>query len=235
MSEELMSVAFGLQTIAYELRRTARKSVRIQVHPNATVRVIAPLELTEDEVAKAVKQKAAWILKQLRFFEQFRPLTPPRQFRSGETHRYLGRQYRLKLMKGEKSIRMMAGFIEISLPDPIPETVAAVLDGWYRQRAEIYFQRILTEVMPRFESYGWTVPEIKLRKMPTRWGSCTSAGVIYLNPDLIKASGSSIEYVIIHELCHLAHRLHNQKFYELLGRILPDWQRRKQNLERMMV
>ena len=129
----------------------------------------------------------------------------------------------------------MAGFIEISLPDPIPETVAAVLDRWYRQRAEIYFQRILTEVMPRFESYGWTVPEIKLRKMPTRWGSCTSAGVIYLNPDLIKASGSSIEYVIIHELCHLAHRLHNQKFYELLGRILPDWQRRKQNLERMMV
>lgn len=234
MSEELMSVVFGLQTIEYELRRTDRKSVRIQVHPNGTVRVIAPLELTEEEVSKAVKQKAAWILKQVRFFEQFRPLTPPRQFRSGETHRYLGRQYRLKLMKGEKSIRMMGGFIEISLPDPAPEKVSIVLEGWYRQRAEVYFQRILTEVMPRFESYKWPVPEIKLRKMPTRWGSCTSAGVIYLHPDLIKASGSSIEYVIIHELCHLAHRLHNQKFYELLGRILPDWQRRKQNLERMM-
>lgn len=229
-----MSVVFGLQTIEYELRRTDRKSVRIQVHPNGTVRVIAPLELTEEEVSKAVKQKAAWILKQVRFFEQFRPLTPPRQFRSGETHRYLGRQYRLKLMKGEKSIRMMGGFIEISLPDPAPEKVSIVLEGWYRQRAEVYFQRILTEVMPRFESYKWPVPEIKLRKMPTRWGSCTSAGVIYLHPDLIKASGSSIEYVIIHELCHLAHRLHNQKFYELLGRILPDWQRRKQNLERMM-
>lgn len=234
MSEGLMSVAFGLQTITFELMRSVRKSVRIQVHPTGNIRVIAPLELTEDEVSKAVKQKAAWILKQLRFFEQFRPLTPPRQFRSGETHRYLGRQYRLKLMKGEKNIRMMGGFIEISLPDPVPETVAALLEGWYRQRAEIYFKRILTEVMPRFESYGWPIPEIKLRKMPTRWGSCTSAGVIYLNPDLIKASGSSIEYVIIHELCHLAHRLHNQKFYELLGRILPDWQRRKQNLERMM-
>lgn len=234
MTEPPLSIQFGQRIIPYELTRSARKSVRIQVHPDGAVRVTAPLELVPEEVAKAVKRKAPWILKQQRFFEQFRPLTPPRQYRSGETHRYLGRQYRLKLIQGEKNIRLIAGFIEITLPNPGPEEVAKVLQTWYRQRADLHFHKILAEVLPRFESYEWPTPVLKLRHMPTRWGSCTPTGVIYLNPNLIQTPSSCIEYVIVHELCHLAHRPHDRKFYELLERILPDWERRKQTLEQMM-
>ena len=234
MTEPSLSIQFGQRIIQYELIRSARKSVRIQVHPDGTVRVTAPLELVPEDVAKAVKRKAPWILKQQRFFDHFRPLTPPRQYRSGETHRYLGRQYRLKLLHGEKAVRLIAGFIEISLPNPGTEEVAEVLQAWYRKRADLHFHKILAEVLPRFESYNWPTPKLKLRQMPTRWGSCTAAGIINLNPDLIKTSSSCIEYVIIHELCHMAHRPHNRKFYELLERILPDWQRRKQTLEQIM-
>ncbi len=235
MNEPRPTVQFGQRTIAYELVRTTRKAVRVQVHPDGIVRVIAPLELTPEEVAKVVKRKAPWILKQLRFFEQFRPLTPPRQYRSGETHRYLGRQYRLNLLQGEKSVRLAGGFIEVTLPDPVPEAVAQALNAWYRQRARTNFQRILREVVPRFASYSLPVPQLKLRQMPTRWGSCTPAGVISLNPDLIKTASGCIEYVVVHELCHLVHRPHDRNFYDLLERILPDWQRRKQLLEGMMV
>lgn len=234
MTENRLSVQFGQRTIAYELVRAARKAVRIQVHPDGTVRVIAPLELVAEEVAKVVHRKAPWIMKQLRFFGQFHPLTPPRQYRSGETHRYLGRQYRLKLLQGEKAVRLVAGFIEVTLPDPIPDAVAQALQAWYRQRADGQFRRILAEVSKHFESYSLPTPQLKLRQMPTRWGSCTPSGVISLNPDLIKTPGSCIEYVIVHEFCHLVHRHHNRDFYELLERILPDWQRRKQTLERMM-
>ena len=234
MTEPLSTVQFGQRIIAYELTRTARKAIRIQVHPDGTIRVVAPLDLAEIEVSKAVKRKAPWIVKQLRFFEQFRPLTPPRQYRSGETHRYLGRQYRLKLLQGQESVRLVAGFIEVTLPDSTPKIIEQVLEAWYRQRADMHFRRILAETLKHFESYSLPTPQLKLRQMPTRWGSCTPSGVVYLNPDLIKTSSSCIEYVIVHELCHLVHRNHNRDFYELLDRILPDWQRRKQTLERMM-
>lgn len=234
MIEPVLSIQFGQRTIVYELTRSSRKSIRIQVHPDGVVRVIAPLEIASDEIAKSVKRKAPWILKQLRFFEQFRPVTPPRQYRSGETYRYLGRQYRLKVLEGKKSVRLVAGFIEVTVPYPKPESIEHVLQTWYRARAEVHFQRILAEVLPRFASYELTAPQLKLRQMAARWGSCTPAGVIYLNPDLIKTSGGCIEYVLIHELCHLVHHNHNRHFYELLERILPDWQRRKQTLERMM-
>lgn len=234
MTENKLSVQFGQRTIAYELVRSARKAVRVQVHPDGTVRVIAPLELAEAEVAKVVKRKAPWIMKQLRFFEQFRPLTPPRQYRSGETHRYLGRQYRLKVLQGEGPVRLIAGLIEVTLANPTPSDVEQALAVWYRQRAELHFRRVLTDILKHFESFSLPVPRLKLRQMPTRWGSCTPSGVISLNPDLIKTPGGCIEYVIVHEFCHLVHRHHNRDFYELLERILPDWQRRKQTLERMM-
>ncbi|MEZ0484978.1 M48 family metallopeptidase [Fibrella aquatica] len=234
MSEFEQTVSYGQRLITFQLSRRARKTVRVQVHPDGAVRVIAPLDYPADEVSKVVRRKAAWIVKQLRFFEQFRPLTPPRQYRSGETHRYLGRQYRLKLTVGDKRIRLMAGFIEISEPDLDQEGIRNSLDTWYRQKATIYFQRMLTASLARFESYGLAIPQLKLRHMPTRWGSCTPSGVIYLNPDLIRAPGSCIEYVVIHEICHLINRNHDQTFYQLLERILPDWQKRKQTLERIM-
>ena len=167
-------------------------------------------------------------------FEQFRPLTPARQYISGETHRYLGRQYRLKLSQGERRVRLVAGFIEVTEPNPDHAAVESALAGWYRQRANIYFKRMLAESLAHFESYELPMPQLKLRQMPTRWGSCTPSGVIHLNPDLIKAPGSCVEYVIIHEICHLINRNHDKTFYELLERVLPDWQRRKQTLEQIM-
>lgn len=235
MSEEEFTVPYGQRVIAYELKRSARKTVRVQVHPDGAVRVIAPLDIHTDEVAKVVRRKAPWIVKQLRFFEQFRPLTPARQYLSGETHRYLGRQYRLKISQGERRVRLVAGFIDVTEPNPTQASVESALTDWYRQRAGIYFKRMLTESLGHFESYGLPVPQLKLRQMPTRWGSCTPSGVINLNPDLIKAPGSCIEYVIVHEICHLINRNHDKSFYELLERILPDWQRRKHVLERTMV
>ena len=234
MSDSGQTIQYGQRTIAYELLRKARKAVRVQVHPDGTIRVIAPPDLTDEDIAKVVKRKAPWIVKQLRFFDQFRPLTPLRQYRSGETHRYLGRQYRLKLNQGEKRIKLIAGYIDITLPDIHPDAVERALAAWYRQRAEVYYKRMLLDVMRHFESYVLPEPQLKLRQMPTRWGSCTPAGVISLNPDLIKTPGGCIEYVLVHELCHLVHRNHDRAFYELLSRILPDWQRRKQTLERMM-
>lgn len=234
MIETLEVVLFGSRTINYMLRRSDRKTVRVQVHPDGSVRVIAPLKLPVDEVRQVMKRKAPWIVKQLRYFEQFRPLTPTRQFRAGETHRYLGRQYRLKLLQGEPTVRLIAGFIEITLPELGPRFIEQALQGWYRQRAGVYFHKMLGVCLRHFESYDLPTPDLRLRHMPTRWGSCTPNGSIYINPALIQASGSCIEYVIVHELCHFVHRYHDEQFYALLDRLLPDWKRRKELLERTM-
>ncbi|KHJ36705.1 hypothetical protein PBAC_31310 [Pedobacter glucosidilyticus] len=110
-------------------------------------------------------------------------------------------------------------------------SVENILADWYREKAAVDFQDILEKVLVLFRKYKIDSPVLQIRYMPTRWGSCTSKGKVILNPDLIKASKGSIEYVIIHELCHLVHHNHTKAFYNLQESIMPDWKKWKERLE----
>ena len=111
----------------------------------------------------------------------------------------------------------------------------ALLLAWYRKRAEIKFEEYATPLIARFNRYQVKPSAIKLKDMATRWGSCTATGQILLNPRLVCAPRICIEYVIIHELCHLVHRNHTKDFYELLTQEMPDWKKWKMKLERLMI
>ncbi len=106
-----------------------------------------------------------------------------------------------------------------------------LLTDWYREKAVIHFEDTLKKILPLFARYDISEPELQIRHMPTRWGSCTTKGKVILNPELIKAPKGSIEYVIIHELCHLIHHNHTKAFYELQESIMPDWKKWKERLE----
>lgn len=226
----IQSFKFGSQEITYELTYQDRKTLGIRVYPDCKVRVIAPNETTEEKLKSKLKEKAPWIIKQQLEFLSYHPLTPPRQYVNGETHLYLGRQYKLKIedaLKNEVNVyrgRLMLFKKENASPDKI-------LSEWYREKAAIHFQEILKKVLPLFNRYRISSPDLQIRYMPTRWGSCTVKGKVILNPDLIKAPKGSIEYVIIHELCHLVHHNHTKAFYDLQENIMPDWKKWKQRLE----
>lgn len=229
------TINYGSRVIKFQLDRAGRRSLRIIVYPDFKIRVFAPLSISDSEVIKKVKAKASWIVKHLKEFESYHPLTPPRKFISGETHYYFGRQYRLKIEKGiENYVLLKGAFIHVLTKEDNPKYISGLLDEWYRERASVYFNEILAAKMPLFERYKISQPVLSIRKMNKRWGSCSPSGRITLNLELMKAPRASIEYVIAHELCHLVHRDHSAKFYSLQEKVMPDWKKWKDRLEKIM-
>lgn len=237
MSDFSHQINYGSKVITYSLAFSNRKSLGIKVLPDSSVNVIAPLNAHILDIQEKIKSKAKWILKQQNFFRQYKPITPERKFVNGETHLYLGRQYKLKVVQSEDTmVKVYRG--EIILFVQKASNVSFVkksLAEWYSKKAEVIFRELLSDVSDLFSSYKIKSPVLEIRRMEKRWGSCNKAGKITLNIDLIKAHKGCIEYVIIHELCHLVHYNHTKDFYNLLGQLCPDWEKWKDKLEHQLV
>ncbi len=224
---------YGNTSIEYTLTHTDRETLAIHVHPDTRVTVEAPLDTDFARVEEKVRKRAAWIVKQQRDFRRYSFDLPPRQYVSGESHRYLGRQYRLRIMETDftpEIVRMDRGFITIFALSKAPGHVQKVLEDWLRTRARAIFTEQVEQWYPRFERFGVKKPQVVVRKMKARWGSCTAAGKITLNLKLIQAPKRLIDYIIVHELCHLVEHNHAPSFYALLSRIMPDWEKRREKL-----
>ncbi|MEE4357503.1 MAG: SprT family zinc-dependent metalloprotease [Desulfococcaceae bacterium] len=229
------SVKFGRHTIEYDLKFSRRKTLGISVNPDASVSVTAPEGKEPESIRILVKKRAPWILKQQQAFEKARPLLTARRYVSGETWRYLGRQYRLKISEEEgEKVKLSRGYIHITVKDrKDTERIKDLLTDWYRQKAGNYFDSKIKHCHGLLRKYGIEQPQFRLRTMRTRWGSCTREGMLILHPDLVKMPSQCVEYVIMHEMCHLKHHDHSPGFYGLLSKVMPDWEKRKERLEDM--
>ena len=227
------AIQFGSKQIDFQLEYSSRKSLGITVKPDLSVLVKAPVDTSLEKVKEKLRKKAPWIIRQQSFFLYFHPRTPARKYISGETHLYLGRQYRLKVIKNNlESVKLRGKYIEANTTDNT--SVKQLVDDWYLQNAKSKFRPIAQPLIDNFKKYNIEPSSIVLRNMPTRWGSCTPKGKIILNPELIKAPKGCIEYVIIHELCHLVHHDHTKKFIDLQTKEMKDWEKWKIKLERLL-
>src|SRR5688572_26904572 len=137
-NETVQQVQYGTSTIEYALSYAPRKTLGISVHPDLRVTVSAPAGSDPAQVQAKVLKRAAWILRQMRDFARYSPDHPPRLYVGGETHRYLGRQYRLKLIEHAsiESVKLGRGLLTIWVRDRHdPQRVKALLDRWYRKQA----------------------------------------------------------------------------------------------------
>lgn len=221
--------------IGFRLRRTKRRTLAITVKPDGSVEVTAPERAALENVLAKVRKRAGWIIRQQRFFEEFLPPTPPRRYVSGETHRYLGRQYRLKVVEAAAAeVKLRGRFIWVHTPRPHNSRgVQKLVDTWYADHARDRFERSMRECAGKLARWLPEAPKWRVKRMHKRWGSWTPRGGVWLNPELVKAPASCIDYVVTHELCHAVHGNHGKKFYALLRRVMPDWEVRKARLERM--
>lgn len=227
------AIKFGSRTIDFRLEYSDRKSLGITVTPEMEVLVKAPTDTSMEKVKEKIRKKAPWIIKQQSFFLSFQPKTPQRKYISGETHLYFGRQYRLQISIGkEETVKLKGKFIEVTASDK--SRAKDLLNDWYLQHARAKFNAIAAPLIDKFKKHKVEPSSIVLRDMPTRWGSCTPKGKIILNPELIKAPKGCIEYVIIHELCHLIHHDHTQKFLDLQTKEMKDWEKWKMKLEKLL-
>jgi len=238
--KELDSIQFGSRTIDFCLEFSDRKSLGIKVTPEMEVLVKAPADTTMEKVKERIRRKAPWIIKQQSFFLSFQPKTSYRKYISGETHLYLGRQYRLNVIIDKskvlnEDVKLKGQFLMVWSHES--SRVKGLVDNWYLEKANEKIKPLAQKLFDNFITRN-NLPHItfnlSLRQMPTRWGSCTPKGKIILNPELIKAPRGCIEYVIIHELCHLIHHDHTQKFLDLQTKEMKDWEKWKMKLEKLL-
>ncbi len=223
----------GIETLRYRLVRSSIERFRVSVGPGPSVEVRAPLKATDENVAARLARRAKWLRKQLRHFSAFPPPIPPRQYVSGETHIYLGRQYRLRVLKAQtECVRLKGKFLVVRTPHPKDTTaVRRAVESWYGNHARRYITGKVDHWLGQTCFHRTQCPAIRFARMQRRWGSCSAAGTITLNTDLIKVPSHCIDYVVVHELCHLKCAHHGRPFDRLLNRCMPDWRAAKARLD----
>lgn len=220
-------------SIEFCVLRGDRTRARLIVRPGGQVEVRVPRDASDDWIDDLIKRRRRWILRQQVYFEQFRPREPERRYVNGETVRYLGRQYTLRIRKhGQGGASLKGRHLEVCVqPEDGLDQVRDAVQAWYRSRAEEVIARRAESCLPLMRAHGIEAPRIRLLRMSRRWGSCTGKGHVLLNPYLVIAPTDCVDYVLVHELCHVRHPRHDEAFYRLLTTVMPDWPRRRQRLE----
>jgi predicted metal-dependent hydrolase len=228
---------WGTMTIPFILVRADRNTLRITVDPEGAVTAYAPLAATDQDVIARVTRRGGWITRQLEAFDQWRPRTPTRQYISGETHLFLGKQYRLAIRRAEGAFVGIEGdriVLELN-PGATFAQRKALLLHWYKLQAHRHFPAQLAAIWPRFARLGISCPRLIIRLLSRRWGSFTPKGSLVLNAELVQASPHLVEYVLHHEIAHAVHPNHGAEWKALMDDTMPGWRDRKHELEKELL
>ncbi len=229
----MREVAFGSKRIAYRLQHGRRSTLAITVHADGRVVVKAPIGLDPEAADGRVRRRGAWILRQWRRDAGVASLPPQRRYVSGASHFLFGRELRLRVRRGAHATAVLARpYLTITAPRLNENAAAIVMEKWRRAVARERFEERLEALAPRVLGTHAALPAVRIVTMRRRWGSCSQAGTISLNPWLSEHPRGCVDYVILHELCHIEHLNHGPAFQTLLSRVLPDWRRWKRRLDR---
>jgi predicted metal-dependent hydrolase len=235
---ERSQVQWGLTAIPYEIRRSAsRVTVSIAVEPSGGVVLTAPRTAAVERLDRLVLTKAPWIVQKLRRRSDLPP-APIREFISGETFLYLGRQYRLRIELDSPQIGPLTlehGWLRLHVPSLLEEQhragyVRAALLDWYIRKATT---RLPARVALWSKKLDVPLPRVLIREPKKRWGSCHPSGLVRLNWRILQAPARLVDYVVAHELCHLLHEGHGRAFWATLGRAMPDYEVRRASLSQL--
>ena len=216
-------IQYGATIINYDIVFAPRKTLSICVNPDSTVCLKAPINATLEQIQKKVRKRASWILKQKRFFESFGTPTTKRQYISGESHLYLGRQYMLRVRESNvNAVHYQNNIIEIECRQK--KDAGMLLQTWYRQRANIKFHEYAQPIIEQFSIYGVKPQSLSIKKMEKRWGYCTIDGHIrYLTHQFGQRTAMVYLVVVHHDIVYLLQvNLLFQTTHELFVVWLPN-------------
>ena len=216
-------------TFEYQvIRRPRRKTAAITVKPDGTVQVVVPASLSEDRVIDLIERKGRWIKEKLAGFEKLKSNKSQKKYASGESFAYLGRNYRLKVVTGDPEnnpVKLVNGRFLIRVPASLTkkahdQLVVDQLSGWYQSHAAA---RLQEKARSFAQQMGVAPASVGIKGYKSRLGTCHSDGRVYFNWRIIMAPHAVIDYVIVHELSHLAHHDHSKNFWNHVEGVLPDY------------
>lgn len=227
-----MRIKYGNEIIEYEVIRKERKTLSITVRADGSIIVSAPFTIDEEKIEKTVLSKAKWIWQKLKLVSTNSEIFKGKEYISGESFAYLGKNYRLKITIDKTiklpSMKLYRGKFEITVNENNETIIKNTIEKWYREQAKL-------KIEERIKIYGEKLRllpnEITVKELKKSWGTCTSKGNITLNWKIIMTPLSVIDYVVIHELCHLKYHNHSKEFWNLLGVYIPDYQKKKEWLK----
>ena len=223
---------YNTSKIEYNLFKSKRKTITISVDSKGNVIVKAPLRLSDEKVLELVKQKSSWIEQKLLLVEEAMGQTQDRQYVDGECFCYLGIEYSLQLIADTKRKRLTVNIYDDKLVVTIPtsigdinkEIIKVAITKWYKQMAKVKIAERVTYYERLFlEKPG----PIIVKEQKKRWGSCSQDGTLRFNWRIIMAPEYVIDYIVVHEMCHLRYMNHAREFWNLVERIMPDYKIRK--------
>ena len=247
---------YGNDTIRYDVirktkpvdntKKTARKVI-IKVHPDQRVVATVPHDASDDAIVDAMQKRARWIWHSIDEFAKQKDTVLPKRYVSGETQFYLGKRYVLKVIVDAEqvpSVKLSRGKLNVTIKheiskDTTPDSqesrevkVKPLIDKWYQHKAKAIFHERLAELLPK-TTWVTGIPSFRVMAMKKQWGSCSTKGNLMLNPHLVKAPKECIDYVVLHELCHIAEHNHSERFWRLLTQVMPHWKEVKAKLDDM--
>lgn len=231
----LRTVEADGNAISYTLERKPVKNINLRIRADQCVYVSAPKDVAAKIVDAFVVEKSAYILRALKKFkDKNRETVSENKFVNGETVKFLGRNLRLKIKNASRSkVESDESYVTLYVKDEQnADLKKRVLETWLRKKCKDEITAICKKVYPQVKKYGVAFPEIQLREMVSRWGSCSpKKGFMTFNTALIAMPVSCIEYVVTHEFTHFLYPNHSKKFYQQLATFMPDWEERKKRLE----
>lgn len=241
--------SYGRDIIHYDVVRKADSSktktrkVLIKVHPDQRVVATVPHDATDAAIQDAMLKRARWIWQSIQEFAQQKDYVLPKRYVSGESQFYLGKRYVLKvstepeqvttvkLSRGKLNVLMRQDCSDMTEQERAAK-IKPLIDKWYQHKAKTIFHERLNEMLPK-ATWVTGIPSFRVMAMQKQWGSCSAKGNLMLNPHLVKAPKECIDYVILHELCHIAEHNHSERFWRLLTQVMPNWKEVKAKLDDM--
>ena len=214
-----MTTQFALPVEVVRTKRKKTASIEIK---DGLIRVLVPNSLTDKRVDTLLEQRASWINKKIRLQAEMPPYRS-KEYVNGETFRYLGRNYRLKLVNTDTTTtRLKNGYLEV--PAQGEKAIHASLTDWYTSHA-------LAKLDEKTDRYAKTLnvepSSVTVKDYKSRWGSCSTSGDITYNWRIIIAPHRIVDYVVIHELCHLVEHNHSDKYWKQVESLVPDYRERR--------
>ena len=214
----------------FETIRTDRvKSASIDVEDNL-VKVTVPKNLSDERIEELIKGRILWI-KQKLALQATAIISKPKEYVDGEAFAYLGRNYRLKCANGsEESVKLKSGYLNVTTKNGKrnSEHIKAAIEQWYRTKA-------LSRLVDKTKRYSAILKveptSINLKDYKAMWGSCSPKGVVSYNWRIILAPHKIVDYIVVHELCHLIEPNHSSKYWKQVRSVIPDYENSKEWLK----
>lgn len=223
-----LEYTYGTQKIEFEVEYRNRKTLSIEIEAPNIITVLAPKGKTEEEILQTVIGKSKWIVQKLFEIREMEYRRKEKQYVNGESFIFMGRNYSLQIVLDETvtfpEAKLIRGKFYVFSNVNDQEIIKNTLERWYKDKAKEKIKERIEYYSSRFEV---NPKRVIIKDQQKRWGSCTKDNQLLFNWKCMMAPSTVLDYIVVHEMCHMAYMNHSKEFWHLLKRILPDYENRK--------